>query len=236
MRHSSAASFVFGGLLLAAPLSVAASPIDVAPSNQIVFAHDDTPSMQQGGAGEATHREPDLVDQMLAEAQSKGEDLRQWGIEIVDGQAQAMDESSRKLWQVEQQQQEDAEDVFLEVSEFTKDLVADLSDDLEKAKLMMEAAMDDAIFSILPISEQEAKSKKEGLQSLADADMMDGPPGSGWVWNVCGSGDEAIVLQDIKVNPDPPKAGENLTVHAVGEVKHDLKVRCFALPISRFII
>lgn len=231
MRHT----LLVGGLLLAAPLSIAASPIDMAASsNQLVFA--------QSGEGDATsasavasnnnkspHREPDLVDQMLAEAQSKGEDLRQWGIEIVDGQAQAMDDSARAQWQKEQEAEAEAENVFLEVSEFTKDLVADLSDDFEKARLVMEAAMDDAVFSILPISKEKVHQQAQKQKSVhSDVDAMDGPPGSGWIWSVCGSRDEAIVLDDIKVLPDPPKPGENLTVHAVGEVKHDLKEGSYA--------
>lgn len=50
------------------------------------------------------------------------------------------------------------------------------------------------------------------------------PPGGGWVWSSCGQSQDAVIVQDIKVTPDPPRPGQNLTVHAKGIVNSKLEV------------
>ncbi|GAA6025280.1 hypothetical protein JCM10207_001281 [Rhodosporidiobolus poonsookiae] len=40
-----------------------------------------------------------------------------------------------------------------------------------------------------------------------------------WGWYDCGEPGDAIEIEDIKISPDPPKPGHNLTIEASGRVK-----------------
>lgn len=175
-------------LLLAAPLFSTLSASSPAPnprSQQIVLA-----DVEDATRLDSTLRQGDLIDSIIAEAESKGQDLSSWGIFSPD----------------------DKVDSTISPSEPTIESV-DLNDEAAKAKLMWEAAMENTIISIQPLKKVSTSVKATVTQ-----------PGSGWVWQACGSGQEAAVLQELNVKPDPPVAGQNLTVKAKGYVNSPIHV------------
>ncbi|KAF9513662.1 hypothetical protein BS47DRAFT_1343887 [Hydnum rufescens UP504] len=58
----------------------------------------------------------------------------------------------------------------------------------------------------------------------------DGPVGAmnSWEYVDCGSPTDAILLQSLKVSPDPPQPGEELTVFAKGRVQKEIKEGAYA--------
>jgi len=176
-------------VLLAAPLLsslAASSPVSNTRTHQIVFA-----DVEDATRLDSNLHQGDLVDSMIAEAKSKGQDLSSWGINTINDDqvvGQAFTES------------------------------VDLDDQVAQAKLMWEAAMEDAVVSIQPVKAKATKVVHDSVNAKLD------PPGSGWVWQACGSGQEAAVLHELNVDPDPPLAGKNLTVKAKGIVNSPIHV------------
>lgn len=154
-----------------------------------------------GEAQSATQRdpmqtEPDFVDLIVAEAHESGrldELVDKFGFSLEDIKVSM---SLRPLRE-----------------ESLSNMEVDLDNQMEKAKLMAEAAAEDTLAWIQPVeSPPEAKNG----------------PGSGWIWSVCGSQQEAVVLKSVDVKPDPPIPGQNLTVHATGTVNHDITQGTYA--------
>ena len=181
--------FPLSALLAASLLSglSASSPTLNKRSQQIVLA-----DVEDATRMDTNLRQGDLVDSMIAEAKSKGQDLSAWGIPSAS---------------------EDHDDVMINFEQTTESI--DLNDEIAKAKLMWEAALDTTTFSIMP---KKATSSKIALTKPETV------PGSGWVWSLCGSGGEATVIKTLDVTPDPPQAGKNLTVHSTGLVNSPIHV------------
>jgi hypothetical protein len=180
--------FPLSALLAASLLSglSASSPtLNKRSTQQIVLA-----DVEDATRLDANLRQGDLVDSMIAEAKSKGQDLSAWGIPSTSDD----DNDGR---------------VFEQTTESV-----DVTDEIARAKLMWEAAMDTTTFSILP------KKKASHLAVKPKTTV----PGSGWVWSLCGSGGEATVIKTLDVSPDPPQAGKNLTVHSTGYVNSPIHV------------
>lgn len=80
------------------------------------------------------------------------------------------------------------------------------------------------------VLEAEAKAQGAASQAATKASAAFWPPvptptpGGGWVWSTCGEESDAVEVKDIRVSPDPPQAGKNLTVHALGVVKRTIDV------------
>ncbi|UZJ51286.1 hypothetical protein CBS101457_000606 [Exobasidium rhododendri] len=162
-----------------------------------------------------SHRQGDLVDSMIAEAKAKNQDLSAWGIDIHEGDEIVRQKNSNDL-------AEHAESYIETV---------DLDDEMAKVKLMWEAALEDSLVTIQPIAAKVAESKpvSKGRKNLFNSLMSKfNPPGSGWVWKNCGSGEEAAVLRELDVDPDPPVAGQNLTVSAKGIVTSPIREGTYA--------
>ena len=156
-----------------------------------------------GDAEDATRLDPalrqgDLVDSMIAEAKASGQDLSAWGI---DSAAPLTNEVGATIESV------------------------DLEDEIARARLIWEAALDNSKVSILPVSTASSLQDKAGA-------ALD-PPGSGWVWQSCGTGEEAAVLRELNVDPDPPVPGKNLTVRAKGTVNSPIRVSLSPLQSKR---
>lgn len=110
----------------------------------------------------------------------------------------------------------------------TKESV-DLNDEMAKAALMAESMAEDALVWIQPKIEEAEESVNEIMESVSDSvPNTQTQPGSGWIWDVCGSRQEAVVLKEINVTPDPPVPGQNLTVYAKGIVNEDIEPGTYA--------
>ncbi|KAG6816505.1 hypothetical protein H0H87_005507, partial [Tephrocybe sp. NHM501043] len=46
---------------------------------------------------------------------------------------------------------------------------------------------------------------------------------SSWEWSDCGSPDDVIEIKSVKVSPDPPVPGKNMTVEVSGYVSSTIK-------------
>jgi hypothetical protein len=168
----------------------ASSPTLNTRSQQIVLA-----DVEDATRLDANLRQGDLVDSMIAEAKSKGQDLSAWGISSDE-------DKDFKSGNVLEQTIESA----------------DLEDEIARARLMWEAAMDNTVFTILP----KKVDAFDPLRNAAKSKTVQ--PGSGWVWAPCGTGNEATVPKTLDVTPDPPQAGKNLTVHSTGMVNSPIHV------------
>lgn len=167
----------------------ASSPTLNPRSQQIVLA-----DVEDATRLDAGQRQGDLVDSMIAEAKAKGQDLSAWGI--------PSDDSNNKVDRIIEQTTESV----------------DLEDEVARAKIMWEAAMDTTVFSILPKKVDAFEASRVSTSSNSVQ------PGSGWVWSLCGSGGEAAIIKQLDVSPDPPQAGKNLTVHSTGIVNYPIHV------------
>lgn len=189
-------------LLISSTLSVAL-PFD---SQQLVLGGG-------GGGNEGENedgliRQPDFVDIMLSEAKKTGIDTSMW----------------------EEEEQQDRS------RPTTKESV-DLNDEMQKAALMAEAKAEDSLVWIQPTIKgyadeivEETMNKVEELNEVVESHTPNTStqPGSGWIWEVCGSRQEAVVLKEINVKPDPPVPGQNLTVYAKGIVNEDIEPGTYA--------
>lgn len=206
-------------MLVAAPL-LASSLIHALPSGSQEYHHQASPLHRRDepqqlvladaesalGTDQSTVREPDLVEMMLADAQSKGMDLSQWGVKESDVADEGLEQFIRPT---------------------TKESV-NLDDEAERLALLAEAAAEDTLAWIQPVVEDAEHAIDQGLDIAAPEPDKKMQPGSGWIWNVCGTRQEAVVLQEINVKPDPPIAGQNLTVYAKGTVNADIEEGTFA--------
>lgn len=196
--------------LLAAPLLAArlAAPAALPQQHQ---------QMVLGGSdGSAKAQEPDFVDVLVAEAEAAGrtdELMEKWGFSAEDIKVSMSAWKPVAKGSSKKKTAGAAKHAVLE---------AGLGDASERAKLLAEAAADDALVWIQPTAPSSPHAPSHG-----DASASDGP-GSGWVWNVCGSGQEGVVLHTLDVAPDPPVAGKNLTVHATGTVHTDITEGTYA--------
>jgi hypothetical protein len=192
-------------VLLAAPLFtslIAASPVSNTRTQQIVFA-----DVEDATRLDSASRQGDLVDSMIMEAKAKGQDLSFWGIDTTNDKEDGSSSVSSGMGVPSLES-------------------IDLNDEVAKAKLMWEAAMENSLVSIQPVSASNSKAADQ-FKSLKSHESVKaaGAPGSGWIWQACGSGQEAAVLQQLDVSPDPPLAGKNLTVKAKGIVHSPIHVR-----------
>lgn len=154
----------------------------------------------QGDGYESNGRQGDFVDVMLSEAKKTGIDISQWEKNLQDRPT-------------------------------TKESV-DLNDEMAKATLMAEAMAEDTLVWIQPKIKEAEESMIEIMESFEESDpepiTTQTQPGSGWIWEVCGSRQEAVVLKEINVKPDPPVPGQNLTVYAKGIVNEDIEPGTYA--------
>jgi len=49
-----------------------------------------------------------------------------------------------------------------------------------------------------------------------------------WTFNDCGSPTDAVQIKSLRVDPDPPKPGEKLTIYATGTVKETIDEGAYA--------
>ncbi|KAH8917898.1 hypothetical protein BT69DRAFT_1354363 [Atractiella rhizophila] len=49
-----------------------------------------------------------------------------------------------------------------------------------------------------------------------------------WSFSDCGEPDDAIIIEELTVNPDPPQAGKTLTIDATGLVQTEIKEGSYA--------
>ncbi|KAN0064023.1 hypothetical protein ACQY0O_003629 [Thecaphora frezii] len=56
----------------------------------------------------------------------------------------------------------------------------------------------------------------EGLPKAQSSSFSDA-----WSWTDCGS--DGVIIKDIQVSPDPPRPGQNLTIHAKGSTSIDIR-------------
>jgi ML domain len=150
--------------------------------------------------GESNGRQADFVDVILSEAEKAGIEFSQWEENVKNRPT-------------------------------TKESV-NLNDEFAKAALMAEAVAEDTLVWIQPKIEEAEESVEEVMESVVESlpelPSTQTQPGSGWIWEVCGSRQEAVVLKEINVKPDPPVPGQNLTVYAKGIVNEDIEPGTYA--------
>lgn len=191
-------SLLLSSILLSSSLTLAAPTQDA----QLVF-----------GSTKSSTRDPDFVD-------------------ILDSQS-----FKNKLEEL----LHDAESVSSNLVSESYNKAADLSNEAEVEALILAASLEDKAMNILPVP-QNSQSGQNKLKfpskndvSFSDTpiwgafksmNIMDAPtpPGGGWVWSSCGQSSDAVQVQDIRVSPDPPRPGQNLTVHAKGIVNSKIEV------------
>jgi hypothetical protein len=188
---------------LAAPSSRSALGVGQRTDAEQMVLSDPSPSYFSNDDGTTVDaptavRQPDFVESMLIEAKRKGVDVSQWG--VTDDQ---MDDVVRATG-------------------------VDLDDEAQRLALLAEAAAEQGTAWIQPALTNVHTTIRKTSSSVAAPITPATQPGSGWIWNVCGSRQEAVVLSDINVKPDPPVAGQNLTVYAKGTLNADLDEGSYA--------
>lgn len=104
-----------------------------------------------------------------------------------------------------------------------------LADSEPPQPAMVAAAAGNRDPDFVDIMEAEQARINKASSSSAVPAMWPGQPGEpggggGWVWSSCGQPDDLITVEDIKVSPDPPVPGKNMTVTAKGTVKGAIEV------------
>ncbi|KAI0673511.1 ML domain-containing protein [Trametes maxima] len=80
---------------------------------------------------------------------------------------------------------------------------------------LLAAALSGAAAS--PVDEQEMLGNPAPLAT-----------GQDWSWTDCGTGSHIVHINDIKVSPDPPKRGEELTITVEGVASQDVTDGAYA--------
>ncbi|GAA5887664.1 hypothetical protein JCM16303_003719 [Sporobolomyces ruberrimus] len=69
-----------------------------------------------------------------------------------------------------------------------------------------------------------------GANKLSKIGTQEGQVGTltKWDWNDCGSPSDALQIDSIKISPDPPKPGQDLTIVASGRAQSKIDVGTYA--------
>ncbi len=202
-------------------------------NHQIVLA-----SEPAAPAAAASHREPDFIDILEAEAKKAGVKL-DLGLDHVQQKAQEGVRLAHKEAHAHAQHKQPHADELLAQHAAEGDEEWDHSvlpeSDLEELAAMEESAQHAAEMYVHNSQAAVAAARKMldsmsfkftkpstaalGKAVSSSGAKAQGEPGSGWIWKSCGLGEEVVTVNSIDVKPDPPKPGQNMTVHGTGLVK-----------------